>query len=71
MFEMIDVSSSIIESIGYEPGSKKLHVYFLSTEKHVYQGVPQIVHARFMRAPSKGTYLADEITDKYKYTEIY
>ena len=71
MLEMVSVSSSTIESIGYEPGSKRLHVYFLSTEKYVYQGVSQIVHARFMRAPSKGAYLADEIKDKYKYTEIY
>lgn len=71
MLEMVSVNSSTIESVGYEPGSKRLHVLFLSAEKHVYQRVPQIIHARFMRAHSKGTYLADQIKDKYKCTETY
>ena len=71
MVEMINVSSSTIEAIGYEVGNKKLHIKFLSTEMYVYQGVPKIIHARLMRAPSKGTFLAEEIKDKYKYTEVY
>ena len=71
MVEMVPVTSSTIEAIGYEPRTKRLHVKFLSTEMYVYQGVPPIVHARFMRFPSKGTYLAEEIKDKYRYTEIY
>jgi hypothetical protein len=71
MLEMVSVNSSTIESIGYEPGSKRLHVNFLSTEKFIYQGVPQIIHARLMRAHSKEDYLADEITGKYRHTEIY
>ncbi len=71
MVEMIPVSSSTIEAIGYEVGYKRLHVKFLSTEMYIYQGVPKVIHARLMRAPSKGTFLAEEIKDKYRYTEIY
>ncbi len=71
MLEMINVSSETIEAIGYEPASKRLHVNFISTEKHIYQGVPKIIHARLMRAHSKDTYLSEEIKDKYRYTEIY
>ena len=68
---MIPVASSTIESIGYEVGSKKLHIKFISTEMYIYQSVPKQVHARLMRAPSKGTFLNEEIKDKYRYTEIY
>jgi len=50
MLEMITVNTSTIEAIGYEPGSKRLHVNFISTED---------------------TYLAEEIKDKYRHTEIY
>ncbi len=71
MLEMINVGSATIQAIGYEPGSKRLHVNFVSTEKYIYQGVPKIIHARLMRAPSKDIYLADEITDKYRHTEVY
>jgi hypothetical protein len=71
MLEMINVGSPTIESIGYEAGSKRLHVNFVSTEKYIYQGVPKIIHARLMRAHSIDTYFAEEITNKYRHTEIY
>ena len=71
MLEMINVDSPTIEAIGYEPGSKKLHVNFVSTEKYIYQGVPKIIHARLMRTHSKDTYFEEEIKDKYRHTEIY
>ncbi len=71
MLEMINVDSTTIESIGYELGSKKLHVHFVSTEKYIYQGVPKIIHARLMRTHSIDMYFAEEIKDKYRHTEIY
>ena len=71
MLEMVNVGSTTIESIGYESGSKRLHVNFVSTEKYIYQGVPKIVHARLMRAHSTDIYFAEEIKDKYRHTEIY
>lgn len=71
MIEMVNVGSPMIESIGYEEGSKKLHVNFVSTEKYIYQAVPKIVHARLMRTHSVDAYFEEEIKDKYRYTEIY
>ena len=71
MLEMINVNTPTIESIGYEPGTKRLHVNFVSTEKYIYQGVPKIIHARLMRAHSIDIYLEEEIKDKYRHTEIY
>ena len=71
MLEMITVNTSTIEAIGYEPGSKRLHINFISTEKYIYQGVPKIIYTRLMRAHSIDTYLAEEIKDKYRHTEIY
>jgi hypothetical protein len=68
---MVNVGSTTIESIGYEVGSKKLHVNLVSTEKYIYHGVPKIIHARLMRAYSKDIYFAEEIQDKYRRTEIY
>ena len=71
MLEMVNVGSPLIESIGYEAGSKRLHVNFVSTEKYIYQAVPKIIHARLMRAHSTDVYFAEEIKDKYKHTEVY
>jgi len=71
MLEMVNVGSTTIGSIGYELGSKRLHVNFVSTEKYIYQGVPKIIHARLMRAHSIDIYFAEEIKDKYRHTEIY
>jgi hypothetical protein len=71
MLEMVNVGSPMIESIGYEAGSKKLHINFVSTEKYIYQGVPKTIHARLMRTHSIDLYFAEEIKDKYRHTEIY
>ncbi len=71
MLEMVNVGSTLIDLIGYESGSKRLHVNFVSTEKYIYQGVPKIIHARLMRAHSIDTYFEEEIKDKYRHTEIY
>ena len=71
MLEMVSVGSAMIESVGYESGSKRLHVHFVSTEKYIYQGVPRIIHARLMRAHSIDIYFAEEIKDKYRHSEIY
>jgi len=71
MLEMVNVASPTIESIGYEAGSKRLHVNFVSTEKYIYQGVPKIIHARLMRTHSVDAFFSEEIKDKYRHTEIY
>ena len=71
MLEMINVGTATIEAIGYDPGTKRLHINFVSTEKYVYQGVPKIVHARLMRTHSQDTFFEEEIKDKYRHTEIY
>jgi len=71
MLELVNVGSTMIESIGYEAASKRLHVNFVSTEKYIYQGVPKIIHARLMRTHSIDIYFAEEIKDKYRHTEIY
>ena len=71
MLEMVNVGSAMIESIGYEEGTKRLHINFVSTEKYIYQGVPKIIHARLMRTHSTDSYYAEEIKDKYRHTEIY
>ena len=68
---MINVGSETIEAIGYDAGTKRLHVNFVSTEKYIYQGVPKIIHARLMRTHSIDAYFLEEIKDKYRYTEIY
>ena len=71
MLEMVNVGSTTIESIGYDSASKKLHVNFVSTEKYIYQGIPNLIHARLMRAHSIDIYFSEEIKDKYRHTEIY
>jgi hypothetical protein len=68
---MVSVGSAMIDSIGYELASKRLHVNFVSTEKYIYQGIPKIIYARLMRAHSIDVYFTEEIKDKYRHIEIY
>ena len=60
------VSSSNIESIGYNPDSETLEVEFKKTGKvYEYYNVPQFMYERLMEAPSIGVFFNAEIKNAY------
>ena len=64
------VSSSNLQSVGYDPNSQTLEVEFNSGSIYQYTGVPESVYQGLMGAASHGSYLAQNIRDRYPYTRI-
>ena len=69
-FEMIPVSSSNVESIGYDPETQILHVKFIGGSLYQYLNVPQIEYDQLINAPSIGSYLNRNIKGLYAYQKI-
>lgn len=66
MPEMIFVTSSNIQAIGYDSASQELHVSFVkSGQTYVYYAVEEWVYQEFMQADSKGNYLSANIKNRY------
>lgn len=57
----IKVSSSNVNSIGYDKDSSTLDVEFKGGAVYRYSGVPEDVYIGLRNAPSKGSYLAKYI----------
>lgn len=64
------VTSSNIASIGYDPGSMTLEVEFKNGAVYQYFDVPDAVYQEFMRADSKGQFLARNIKHNYRYVRL-
>ena len=64
------VISSNVRSIGYDSASSTLEVEFINDGLYQYFNVPGAVYAAFMRAPSKGSYLANHIKDRYRFRRL-
>ena len=67
---MISVSSSNIESIGYNDQSQEVHVRFLDGSEYIYKGVPQHEFDTLLNAPSKGSYLHRNYKNVFSYEKI-
>jgi hypothetical protein len=63
---MIPVKSSMIESVGHDPGTKDMHVTFVGGGTHAYSGVSAAVHSAFVNSPSLGKHFAKHIRFKYQ-----
>jgi len=63
--ERIAVSSSNIQSVGYDADSSTLEIEFNSGGLYQYQGVPQSEYDAFMNAGSKGKYFHANIKNGY------
>lgn len=64
------VTSSNINSIGYETETSTLEVEFLKGSVYQYHGVPESEYQALMQAGSKGSYLADHIKGNYSYSRL-
>ena len=65
---MISVSSSNLDAVGYEKGT--LYVRFKNGSLYSYSGVPEYVYNELMNASSKGHYLATYVKGRYPYSKI-
>jgi len=63
--ERVSVSSSAIDSIGYDQSSQTLQIEFVGGEVYDYQGVPPDVYKAMMAAPSKGKFFHSRIKSRY------
>lgn len=68
--EMIPVSSSNIESIGYDKQNEQVYVRFLNGSLYVYKGVPLHEFENLRDAPSLGSYLHRNYKNVYPYERI-
>lgn len=59
--EYFTVSSTNIQSVGYDPESMTLAVNFASGTEYHYYGVPADVVEQFRQAPSPGRFLNEQI----------
>ena len=68
--EMNPVSSSNIESIGYDEQNQEVYVRFLNNSLYVYNVVPAHEYQNLMDAPSQASYLNRNFKNVYPYERI-
>ncbi len=68
--EMFSVSSSNIESIGYDEENQEVYVRFLNGSIYIYKGVPKYEYENLKDAPSLGSYLHRNYKNVYAYERI-
>lgn len=63
--QMIQVNSSAIFAVGYDPQTARMQINFAQGHTYDFCRVPQHVYDGLMRSSSKGTYYNDHIKDRY------
>ena len=67
---MIAVSSSNVESIGFDSSTETLFVRFLNGSLYEYKNVPIMVYEQLIAAPSIGSYMHRNIKGVYPVERI-
>lgn len=67
---MIHVTSSNVENVGYDESKQVLYVRFLSGGLYIYKGVDSSEFEGLLNASSVGTYLNRNIKKVYPYERI-
>lgn len=68
--DMVRVSSSNVDSIGYDDATQTLRIDFLNGTAYIYKGVPRVEFDGLQSAPSIGSYLHRNIKNMYPYERI-
>ncbi|MBX8483795.1 KTSC domain-containing protein [Pseudomonas cichorii] len=68
--ERSPVTSSNVESVGYDEDSETLEVEFTNGTLYQYFDVPQGVYNGLVNADSVGGYLARNIKGVYRYSRV-
>lgn len=67
----VPVSSSNLQSVGYDPVTHVLEIAFHSSGIYQYSNVPAHIHSGLMSAPSKGQYFDAHIKKAgYPYRKV-
>jgi hypothetical protein len=66
----IDVDSSILRSVGYDPATKTLEIEFTTKDVRQYVKVPPEVYDKLMASSSLGMYFRRHIKDEYKHFRV-
>lgn len=64
--EKYQVNSTSIESVGYDSDSKVLELSFLVGQTHQFKEVPLEKFYQLMEAPSKTTFVLNNILSEHK-----
>jgi hypothetical protein len=70
MVEMLQVASSNLVSVGYDPQIQKLYAGFKRGELYEYDAVPQYVFDELKDAVSIGTYFQIYVKNCYSYRRL-
>jgi hypothetical protein len=68
--DRIPITSSHIQSVGFDRATLTLEVQFTSGRVYQYLDVPEPVYLGLMKAPSAGRYFLDRIRDTYRFTRL-
>ncbi len=68
--DQIQVQSSNIATISYDPYTSSLFVWFLNSSLYRYDQVPKSIYAQLKAAPSKGKFFWARIRNVYNFTRI-
>jgi len=68
--KMIEVSSSNVQSVGYDESTETVCVRFLNGSLYIYKGVPHHEFEGLKNAPSVGSYLHRNFKNVYPYERI-
>ena len=68
--DRVQVESSNIASIGYDPDAETLEIEFLNGSVYQYYNVPEYVYDELMSASSHGSYLSASIKGTYNYSKV-
>lgn len=68
--ERSPVSSSSIESVGYDPNSSTLEIEFKKGGIYQYHDVPSHTYEEFISSDSLGTYLHHNIKNIYAFSKM-
>ena len=63
-------ASSKVAAIGYHSPTQTLEVEFVNGSVYQYYNVPEQLHERIMREPSKGRFLNACIRDSYPHSRV-
>jgi uncharacterized radical SAM superfamily protein len=68
--DMISVTSSNLESVGYEESSQTLQIRFLSGGMYEYFDVPSPIYEGLLDSSSKGRYFHQYIKNNYRFNRL-
>lgn len=67
---MVSVSSSRLESVGYDERLKLLHIQFVDGSLYEYYDVPKSVYIDLINASSAGKYFHKYVKGVYHFSKI-